>query len=225
MRLFKRISDVVSANLNDLVDRYEDPESMLNQAIREMEAAITSAMDSAAKVIASEKLLERRVQAHQNQARTQGLHAEATIYDGNDQQARVAIQQKLEHERVAETLTDQLQATRQSSRKLRRQIDAMHVRLAEARRKLTSLIARRRAAEARKQLALQLGSAHTESVAFSRFDRLCEKLELSEAEADAYVELTGCCDLDVTESAPAALDREIEAELQQLKQDRTGCAP
>ena len=43
MRLFQRIGDIIAANLNDLVDRFEDPEVMLKQAIREMETMIESA--------------------------------------------------------------------------------------------------------------------------------------------------------------------------------------
>ena len=40
MGLFKRVSDIISANLNDLIERFEDPEKMLNQVISEMETAI-----------------------------------------------------------------------------------------------------------------------------------------------------------------------------------------
>ena len=57
MRLFKRISDIVSANLNDLVDRCEDPESMLNQAVREMEAAIASTFEGNTFEIVSEHII------------------------------------------------------------------------------------------------------------------------------------------------------------------------
>ena len=57
MGLFRRFGDILSANLNDLVDRFEDPEKMLRQAIREMEQAVASGLNSAAKVVANERLL------------------------------------------------------------------------------------------------------------------------------------------------------------------------
>ena len=69
MRLFRRIGDIVAANLNDLVDRFEDPEVMLKQAIREMETMIEDATADAARAIAAERLLARDLSDHQEKAR------------------------------------------------------------------------------------------------------------------------------------------------------------
>ena len=60
MPLVRRIAGIVSANLNDAVDRCEDPEKMLRQAVREMEEAFHRALDRAATAIAQEKLLSRQ---------------------------------------------------------------------------------------------------------------------------------------------------------------------
>ena len=57
--LFKRISDVISANLNDLIDRVEDPERMIKQIIREMEENISKAKEGVIEAIASEKQLQK----------------------------------------------------------------------------------------------------------------------------------------------------------------------
>ena len=57
MGLFQRVGDILSANFNDLIDRFEDPEKMLRQAIREMEALIAETLDGAAQSIATEKLI------------------------------------------------------------------------------------------------------------------------------------------------------------------------
>jgi hypothetical protein len=56
MGLFGRISDIISANLNEMIDRFEDPEKMLKQAIREMEDAIGGARRETARAMAAEKL-------------------------------------------------------------------------------------------------------------------------------------------------------------------------
>jgi phage shock protein A len=61
MGIFRRFTDILSANLNDLIDRFEDPEKALRQAIREMEQAVTDALNSAAKVIANERLLTKPI--------------------------------------------------------------------------------------------------------------------------------------------------------------------
>ncbi|MGH9895421.1 MAG: PspA/IM30 family protein, partial [bacterium] len=60
--IFKRINDVISANLNDLVDRVEDPERMVKQIIREMEDNIRISKEGVIEAIASEKRLERELE-------------------------------------------------------------------------------------------------------------------------------------------------------------------
>ena len=56
----KRISDIISANLNDLVEEYEDAEQMLRQAIREMEEAIRKIRQRPAPAVVPPALAERR---------------------------------------------------------------------------------------------------------------------------------------------------------------------
>ncbi len=68
MRLFQRIGDIIAANLNDLVDRFEDPEVMLKQAIREMDTMIDGATASAVRAIATERLLSKDLSDHEQNA-------------------------------------------------------------------------------------------------------------------------------------------------------------
>jgi phage shock protein A len=68
MRLFRRVGDIIAANLNELVDRFEDPEVMLKQAIREMETMIEVATGAAARAIAGERLLARDLSNHQEKS-------------------------------------------------------------------------------------------------------------------------------------------------------------
>ncbi len=216
MGLFKRMSDIISANLNEMVDKFEDPETMLKQAVREMETAIRSAMDGAAKVIASQKLLGKQLTDHQTQAATWQQRAEAAVRGGDDDTARHALARKREHEKLLAALSDELTIADASSQKLRRQIEAMRVRLAEAKRKLILLTARQRAAEARKKLVTEFGGVAVNDEPFSKFDRMCDKVESCEAEAEALLELSGGVDFE--DEFTNAADVEIEAELQQLKQ-------
>ena len=103
---------------------------------------------------------------------------------GDDALARRALTRKVQHEKLVAALEDQQAAATEISRKLRRQIDGMRAKLAEAKRKLATLTARKRAAEARKQL-LEVTATSGPLAAFSRFDRLYDRVELAEAEAEA----------------------------------------
>ena len=62
--IFKRVSDIINANLNDLLDRMEDPERIIKQIIREMEDNIRQAKEGVINAIASEKQLFRELEKH-----------------------------------------------------------------------------------------------------------------------------------------------------------------
>ncbi len=106
MRLFQRIGDIIAANLNDLVDRFEDPEVMLKQAIREMETMIEGATGGAARAIAAERLLARDLTDHEQKAASWRARAEEAVVRGDDDLARQAIARAHEHEVMAQALLD-----------------------------------------------------------------------------------------------------------------------
>ena len=106
MGLFRKMNDIVTANLHEMVDRFENPQTMLKQAIREMEQALSQSLDSAA-VVASEKLLESQLAEQSRQAQRWHSRAEAAIASGSDEQARDALLRKYECRNVVATLRDE----------------------------------------------------------------------------------------------------------------------
>lgn len=211
MGIFKRVNDIISANFNELIDEFEDPEKMLKQAVREMETAVETALDGAAKVIANEKLLGKQLDDHRRQLESWQQRALEAVRRNDDEAARHALTRKAEHEKIAAALRDQFTEAETAGRKLRRQIGAMRVRLAEARRKQVTLTARKQAAEARTILTSEIAGFSIHHTAFSKFDRMCGKIEQAEAEAEALIELAGC------ESPEMEGDLDIEAQLRELK--------
>ncbi len=214
MRLFRRIGDIISANLNEMIDHFEDPEKMLKQAVREMEEAVVAALDGAVKAVANEKLLAKQLAENRRQAQRWQHRAGEAVATGDDDLARRAITRKIQHEKLVAALEDQHTAAAETSAKLRRQIEGMRAKLTEVKRMLAALIARKRAAEARRQL-LCVTSSNGGHAAFSRFDRLFEQVELAEAEADAFCELTASDDEEAFEDDETAA---VEQELAALKE-------
>src|SRR4029077_5255796 len=100
MGLFQRFGDIISANLNDMVDRFEEPEKMLKQAVREMEAAISDAKRETARAMASEKLAAKELAESERQGREWGQRAEQAVRAGDDAMARKALTRKQEHDKV-----------------------------------------------------------------------------------------------------------------------------
>src|SRR5512139_196208 len=107
MGFFKRISDIVSANLNELTEQFEDPEKMLKQAIREMEEAIAEVTGQTAKAMANEKTMSRELERNRAQSAQWQDRAMKAVEAGDDALARKALARKNECEKLVAALADQ----------------------------------------------------------------------------------------------------------------------
>jgi phage shock protein A len=215
MSIFKRVSDILTANLNEMIDCFEDPEAMLRQAIREMEQAVSDSMEAAAKAIAQERLLARRLEEHRRRSDLLRERAADAIRRGDDGAARATLAARSRQEKLIAALGEQHAAAAAQSSRLRTQIEGLQVRLSEARQRMHVAIARHRAAEARQQLAAGRIAAVPSAHAFERFEHLCSRIEQQEAEADAWAELAG----EETLFEHQAPDLDIELELQAIRHE------
>ena len=156
--LFKRLNDVVSANLNDLLDRVEDPERMIKQIIREMEESIGNAKEGVIDALASEKRLNKELESHREQSNDWRLRAEKALQAGNENLAREALSRKKEHAQIAESLEKSWESARRTTERLKSQLKSLELKLDEAKRKKGGLIARKRMVKARDQMDRTLES-------------------------------------------------------------------
>lgn len=209
MSIFHRVTDILSANLNDLVDRFEDPEKMLRQAVREMDESIADAMDGAARAIATEKLLEKELEKRVGEATECRERAQRAVQIGDDASARVALRQERDAKMLAEDLRKDVESARAASLALRRQIDGLRAKLMEAKRKLASLSARQRVTDAKKRACVAAKDLNTDP--FRKFERFEERIEHEEAAVDALAGFGSVAQED------DQVGPEIEAELARLK--------
>ncbi len=212
MGLLQRMSGLVTANLNDLIDQCEDPEKMLRQAVRDMETALGQLMDGAARAIAHQKLLTRQLNEQREGVAGCTKRAEAAVARGDGELARSELVRKGEHQRLTDALSRQVASADVLGQRLRRQVTAMRIKLAEARRKLVDITARNRALAAQRKFIEHLPTEACNGQAWSNFERMCARVEQSEAETDALLELLG------EPESVAPLDTEVEAELRALKE-------
>jgi len=191
---------------------------MLKQAIREMEVSIEDSKRSVAKAMASEKMLGKELLENHRQADEWQRRAEQAVESGNDDLARKALARKQEHEKVAAALVDQHTASQEAVVALRRQLEAMQAKLADAKRRLSTLVVRKKAADMRARVQMGTADATLNTDAFAKFDRLREKVEMAEAEAEALRELS---DSSTSENGTSEIvadeDLEVDAELVKLK--------
>ena len=213
MAIFRRIADMLSANLNDLIERIEDPEALLRQAVREMEEAVEQTMSAAARSIASERLLTRQLEEHRLRSAELLERARELVCQQDDVGARRLLEDRRRSDKLAAALEDHLAAAREQNARLRRQLDALRLRLAEARQTMHVQIARNRAAAAQRQFSADALQLNCGAGAFERFDRLRERIDRKDAETEAYLELSGAGIGSIDGGAG-----EVDAELAALKE-------
>jgi phage shock protein A len=219
MRLFQRVGDIIAANLNDLVDRFEDPEVMLKHAIREMETMIESATSGAARAIAGERLLGRELSDHERKASRWTARAENAVNQGDDDLARQAIVRAHEHDAMAAALLEQRKSAERTAQALRGQVNAMRAKQAEARRKLESLSARRQLAESGRAVRGMAVVSSQKTNGFARFEKMHRQIEQAGAEAEAMAELCEDSELNLEAEAESREQaRRVEAELAAIKE-------
>lgn len=212
--IFARMADIVKANINDLLDKAEDPERMINQMVLEMEEAVNKATASVGTAIANEKRLEKQLADHERQTQEWERKAMLAVEKGSDELARKALERKAFYAKATEDLKPALEEARRTSAQLRVQLEQLKAKLDEARVRQGVLIARHRTAQAKKVLAQSVTGIGDD--AFSSFERFERKVEVAEAEAEAHAELAGESSLD-EEFAKLEQKDSVDAELEALK--------
>ena len=187
--IFSRMADIVKANINDLLTKAEDPEKMIRQMILEMEEAVNKATASVGTAVANEKRLERQYLSQEDQIESWQKKAELAVESGEDKLAQRALERKAALQEAIDDLNAALEESQKTSTQLKEQMQQLKAKLDEARARQGALIARQKAAQARKQIAQGLAGVGDD--AFSSFERFRDRVETTEAEADAHQELAG----------------------------------
>ena len=214
MGLFSRFTDIVNANLNSMLDKAEHPEKMIRLIISEMEETLIEVRSTAAKNIAEQKTLARKVKAAKEGVEHWHDKAEIALSKSRDDLAKSALAQKhkcqaeltqLEAENVQ--LSDLLTAIQEDAQRLQDKLN-------EAKRRQEALLLRQESAEVRLKVR-EKAVIHNIDEAMAKFERYQQKIDRLEAQVESY-DLTENKDLS-TQIAELEQDDNIEAELAEMK--------
>ncbi|MGA2764774.1 MAG: PspA/IM30 family protein [Spirochaetia bacterium] len=189
MGILDRIRTVLKSNINALISKAEDPEKMLNQLIMDMNEQLLEAKKQVAVAIADEKKLERQALENKGQAEDWEKKAMLAVKTGKDDLAKEALLRKQEYDGYATSFQKEFETQHTSVEQLKDALRQLSAKIDEASRKKNLLIARAKRAEAQKQIQQTMGSL-TAGSSFDTFDRMTEKVDQIEAEADAMKELS-----------------------------------
>jgi phage shock protein A len=217
MALLERVSTLIRANLNDLIDRAEDPEKMIKQVILDMENQYLQVKTQVAISIADLHLLEKKRKENQDATDEWLRKAERAVDQQQDDLARAALERYRSFLQMGEGYGEQLADQQAQVTSLKNALQKLEQKLLEAKLKKDLLIARHRRAQTagRANGAEAAIQGHSNS---SAFERLGDKVLRAEAVMDAHKELSG----ENVEERFAQLERneEIERLLAGIKERR-----
>jgi phage shock protein A len=147
MSLLDRVSTLLRANLNDLVEKAEDPERMLKQIVLDMENQLLQVKTQVAIAIADQHLLEKKRDEQEKQAAEWRRKAELAVQKGHDDLARAALERVLSHEQLAVGFTAQAEDQKHEADSLRQALHKLEQKLNETRAHCEMLVAEHRRAK------------------------------------------------------------------------------
>jgi phage shock protein A len=188
MAVLERVATLVRANLNDLIDRAEDPEKMIKQVILDMENQLLQVKTQVAVAMADQHLLRKKQQDQQDKAAEWMRKAELAVDKKQEDLARAALARYQSFTKLADDYGRQSADQHIQVETLKHALEKLEQKLSEARAKCDLLVAQHRRARALDRASdAQLAIGDTSSVA--NFDRLRHKVLRSEAVSQAKAAL------------------------------------
>ena len=221
MALLERVSTLIRANLNDLIDKAEDPDKMIKQVILDMENQYLQVKTQVAVSIADQHMLEKKLKENEDLGKDWMHKAERAVDKREDDLARAALDRYQTSLRLAQSYSEQVEDQKAQVQSLKGALQKLEQKLDEAKSKRDVLLARHRRSvalgkAARAQTAI---GDHSKS---ATFDRMKDRVHHAEAVATAEVEL-------MTDDADERLTRmDRDAEIERLLTDlksRKGLLP
>ena len=217
MALLERVSTLIRANLNDLIDKAEDPEKMIKQVILDMQNQLLQVKTQVAIALADQHLLEKKQKENEERAADWMRRAEKAVDKKEDDLARAALERSMSYRKMGESFQQQVADQKTEVENLKAALHKLDQKLAEAQTKSDLLLAQHR----RSRAVTKASEAHIamrEHDHGAGFDRMKEKVTRASAVSQAKAELAG----DSVEDRLAALEKEDELDrlLAELKAKR-----
>jgi len=214
MGIFTRFRDIISSNINAMLDKAEDPEKLIRLMIQEMEDTLVEIRASCADAMATKKRVQRAQAEARSRAQDWADRAQLAIDKAREDLAREALIEKRNYHEHAEALDAEMKQCDALVDQYQADILQLENKLRSAREKQRVLVQRHTHARHKKRAQMDIRRVET-SDAFIRFEQFENRIDRMEAEAD----LVNYGRKPTLENEIASLrnDEEIEKELQSLK--------
>ena len=214
MSIFSRIRDLLSANVNAMLDSAEDPERMAEEYLRQLNNELYEAKTNVAASMADAMKLNTKETQYTAETEQWNIKAETALRAGNEELAKAALARKVQASKLAQQYKDQSDAQDTQVEQLQQALVQLETRIAETRAKKELIVAKKNRAQTQEAIQRTVRGLGDIS-AMDKLDRLEEKVDDRLARADAMAKLEG----DTLDSKFRDLERdsEVDSELAELK--------
>lgn len=216
MSILERVSTILRANVNDLLDRAENPEALLNQIIRDMEDTLKQADADIVEQIAQQKMIQSDLGNAKQQAAAWQQKAELAVSKSADDLAREALLRVKDYEAQAVVYQKQLDGQTRGVEELKAKRDALERKYEDAARNRNLLIARAKRAQAQTQITRAAAKISTVDYT-SDLHHMDRRIQEMEARADAQAEVAASKSSTEDKFDALEKDGQVEQALADLK--------
>ncbi|KGJ88435.1 phage shock protein PspA [Thalassotalea sp. ND16A] len=214
MGMFSRLTDIINANINSLLEKAENPEKLIRLIIQEMEETLVEVRSQAAKNIAEKKTLTRQLRSLEAKVADWQQKAELALAKGREDLARSALVEKQKSEQSLESVHAEMSSIDEMLDGVQSDCQRLQDKLAEAKRRQESMVLRQQSAEVRLKARRTIDTGNIDN-AIAKFERYQQKVDQVEAEVEAF----DFAKNQSLESQIAELENQdlIEQQLQEMK--------
>jgi phage shock protein A len=214
MSIFSRVRDLLSANINAMLDSAEDPEKMAEEYLRQLNNELYEAKTSVAAAMADATKLNTKEAQYTAETEQWANKAEAALRANNEELAKAALARKVQAAKLAQQYTEQSDAQEQQVEALQQALVQLETRISETRAKKELIVAKKNRAQTQEAIQRTVRGLGDIS-AMDKLDKLEERVDDRLARADAMAKLEG----DTLDSKFRDLERdsEVDSELAELK--------
>jgi phage shock protein A len=214
MSIFGRIKDLLSANINSMLDNAGDPEKMADEYLRQLQEQLYDVKADVASAMADETKLRQKMLLHKEEVEKWEEKAAAALRSGDEELAKQGLQRKVRERQLAEQYEEQYKQQAEQVAALQESLSQLESRIAETRAKRELIVAKQNRAESQEAIQGTMRSVNRTS-AIDKLDQLEGRVDDRLAEATAMTQLEG----DSLDNRFRKLEEDsaVDSELEELK--------
>lgn len=221
--IITRFKDIMSSNINALLDKAEDPSKMIDQYLRNLENDLAKVKAETASVMAEEKRAKRELDECNEQINKMQNYAEKALIAQNESDAKLFLEKKTQLSKNQQSLQQSYDIAADNATKMRSMHDKLVKDIGDLNARRDQLKAKLAVAKTQERLN-KIGSSVTGAKGnLSAFDKMEDKINKQLDEANAMAELNSSKEEESIEDLMSKYDdnkesnSEVDDELQALK--------